>query len=105
MLLLGSALASPAAAQSPPASPVTGPSMSDPVVIVTELAEVFTASPDALLAQIHADVLEQTGVAALDPELPAILAALDAAAGAALADVLAEAPPLPSPVPQAEAGE
>ncbi len=115
IVLLTTLLASPVAAQEPSPSPSSSPppaSLSpEASALAVEaqsiLAEVFAQaaeSPEEAAAAARAAEIERSGLAEIDPELPAILAELEAQAAEEFGTFLAEAPPLfePSGEPSAE---
>jgi hypothetical protein len=109
IFLLTALLASPVAAQapspSPSSSPVPAASLSpEASALAVEaqsiVAEVFAQtaeSPEEAAAAARAAEIERTGLAEIDPELPTILAELEAQAAEQFATFLAEALPLPEP--------
>ena len=107
-LVLVSMLAAPVGAQeSPSSAPSPSPAASlspEASALAVEAqsiaAEVFAQtveSPEEAAAAARAAEIERTGLAEIDPELPAILAELEAQAAVEFATFLAEAPPLPGP--------
>jgi hypothetical protein len=125
VLLLLSTLAAPAAAQEPSPSAAVPPSPAanlspeasamavEAQAIVAEVFAGVAESPEELAAEARATEIERTGLAEIDPELPALLAELEAEAAEGFAMFVAEAPTFPppsgepsadgSPAPSAEA--
>jgi hypothetical protein len=84
---------SPAASLSPEASALALEAQS----IVAEVFAQTAESPEEAAAAARAAEIERTGLAEIDPELPAVLAELEAQAAEEFATFLAEAPSLPEP--------
>jgi hypothetical protein len=82
----------PAASLSPEASALAAEARS----IVAEVFAQTAEAPEEAAAAARAAEIERTGLAEIDPELPAILAELEAQAADEFATFLAEAPGLPA---------
>jgi hypothetical protein len=87
--------AAPATAQSP--TPAAGALVDEAQTIAAEVFALAADSPDEAVAAARAATIDRTGLAEIDPELPAILAELEAEAAAEFASYLVEAPSLPAP--------
>ena len=84
---------SPAVSLSPEASALAVEAQSIAADVFAQTAE----SPEEVIAAARAAEIERSGLAEIDPELPAVLAELEAQAAEEFATFLAEAPPIPEP--------
>lgn len=103
-------------AQSIPASagPAAAPAFSDspgPSALAMDVQAIAGAvfaqvarAPDVLIAEVRAAELERSGLAAVDPGLPATLNEFQSRADEAFATYLAEASPVLEPLPDASPG-